>query len=154
MPPDPKDRREDPRRSLRRIFAAREGMRALRMLLGLLVLIVLASLVGASLTADAGSLYLHLFLWCAGQVAAIVLAVLALRRLRARRFAEPSTRMRDPADVLLHIDAVLGGLVALLGFGPRIAADPTPNLDWAIVGLGLLLLATGLRGAVLYVRRP
>ena len=154
MPPDPRDRRGDPRRSLRRVFAVRDGLRVLRMSLGLLVLLAVASLLGASLTADADSLPLHIGLWAAGQVTAIVLVLLALRRLRARRFSEPSTRMRDPADALLHIDALLGGLVALLGFGPRVAADPAPSIDWAILGLGLLLLVAGLRGALLYVRRP
>ena len=154
MPADPKDR-SDPRRALRAIFSLRDGLRALRLLLGLVVLLFISSLVGAGLTADFRSLYLHMALWCAGQLALVTVGLLALRHLRARRFGDlPSRRIRTPGDVLLHVDAVLGGALALLGFLPAIVADTTPRVDWLIVGLGLVLLAAGLRGAVLHVSRP
>lgn len=154
MPPDPKDR-SDPRRTLRAIFGLRDGLRAFRLLLGLVVLLAIASLVGAGLTADRDALYLHLALWCAAQLALIAVTLLALRRLRARRFGPlPSPRIRDLGDVLLHVDAVLGGLLALLGFLPRILADHAAPLDWIILALGLTLLLAGLRGALLHVLRP
>ncbi len=154
MPADPKDRSKDPQRALRRIFRVRDGLRALRMLLGLLVLLFIASLVGASSTADPSSLYLHMTLWALAQLVLIALSLFVLRALRARRFgAVPSTRIRDAADVLLHIDATLGGLVALLGFGPQLALGGAPGIDWLIAGIGLVLLLAGLRGAVMYVRQ-
>lgn len=154
MPADPKDR-SDPQRALRAIFSLRDGLRALRLLLGLVVLLFISSLVGAGLTGDFRSLYLHMALWCGGQLAVVLVGLLALRHLRARRFgATPSPRIRNAGDVLLHVDAVLGGALALLGFLPRALAERTPGVDWLILGLGLVLLAAGLRGAVLHVLRP
>lgn len=137
----------------------RERIRGLRLLLGLLVLLGLAALLGASRSAARGTgssatLALHLALWLAAQLAAIALIVLGLRWLRRRRLGPlPSTRLRRPGDVLLHLDAGLGGAVALLGFGPAIAAGRATPLDWAIAATGLLLLALGLRAAVLHVTR-
>jgi hypothetical protein len=154
MPADPKDS-SDPRRTLRAIFTLRDGLRAFRLLLGLVVLLFISSLVGAGLTADLRSLYLHMALWCIGQCTVVALCVLALRRLRTHRFgALPSPRIRDTGDVLLHVDAVLGGLLALLGFLPRILAARPEPLDWIIVALGVALLIAGLRGALLHVLRP
>ena len=137
----------------------RERIRGLRLLLGLLVLLGLAALLGASRSAARGTgssatLALHLALWLAAQLAAIALIVLGLRWLRRRRLGPlPSTRLRRPGDVLLHLDAGLGGAVALLGFGPAIAAGRATPLDWAIAATGLVLLALGLRAALLHVTR-
>lgn len=137
----------------------RERIRGLRLLLGLLVLLGLAALLGASRSAARGTgssaeLTLHLALWLAAQLAAIALIVLSLRWLRRRRLGPlPSTRLRRPGDVLLHLDAGLGGAVALLGFGPAIAAGRATPLDWAIAVTGVLLLALGLRAALLHVTR-
>jgi hypothetical protein len=137
----------------------RERIRGLRMLLGLLVLLGLAAMQAATRSAPRGTgerglLLAHLGLWLAVQLAAIALLVLGLRWLRRRRFgARPSTRLRRPSDVLLHLDAGLGGAVALIGFGPAILGPNPSPLDWLIAAAGVLLLAVGLRAAVLHVTR-
>jgi len=52
------------------------------------------------------------------------------------------------------VGAGVGGLLGLLGFVPGILAGAASGVDWAIAGLGLLLLAASLREAALYVLRP
>lgn len=80
--------------------------------------------------------------------------MLGLRWLRRRRLGlQPSTRLRRRSNVLLHLNAGLGGAVALLGFGPAIASGQATPLAWAIVTTGVLLLALGLRAALLHVTR-
>lgn len=147
----PRDGRPD----LERIARVREHLRALRMLLGLTVLLLIAALVGATATAPLRSLYLHMGLWLLGQVAAILGVVAALRWLRRRRFgARPCARIARPSDAILYIGACLGGALALLGFLPEILGGAATGVAWAIAGLGLALLVAGLRAAILYVLRP
>jgi len=147
----PRDGRPD----LERIARVREHLRALRMLLGLTVLLLIGALVGATATAPLRSLYLHMGLWLAGQCAAIVGVVAALRWLRRRRFgARPCARVARPSDAILYIGACLGGALALLGFLPEILGGAATGVAWAIAGLGLALLVAGLRAALLYVLRP
>jgi hypothetical protein len=154
MRPDLQDR-QDPRAQLARIAAWKQRMHATRLLLAVLVLLALSSLGGATLTASLRSLYLHMGLWFFGQVGAIVAALLGLRALRRRRHGlAPSGLVRHVSDVLLHVGAAVGGLLALLGFVPRILTGPAEAVDWAIAALGLLLLGAGLRAAILYVLRP
>jgi len=154
MQPDPKARR-DPRDDLARIAAWKQRMYAIRLLLAVVLLLAMASWIGATVTAGLRSLYLHIGLWFFGQIAAIALTLLGLRALRRRRHgAAPSSRVRLAGDVLLDIGAFVGGLLALLGFVPRILASTATGVDWAIAGLGLVLLGAGLRAAILYVVRP
>jgi len=154
MQADPKDRR-DPRDDLDRIAAWQRRLYAIRLLLAVVMLLAIAALIGATMTASLGSLYLHIAMWSFGQIAAIALTLLGLRALRRRRFgATPSSRARLAGDVLLSIGACVGGLLALLGFVPRILGATASGIDWAIAGLGLLLLGAGLRAAILYVVRP
>ena len=154
MQADPKDRR-DPRDDLDRIAAWKQRLYAIRLLLAVVLLLAIASLIGATVTASLDALYLHIGLWFLGQLAAIALTLLGLRALRRRRFgALPSSRARLAGDVLLYIGACVGGLLALLGFVPGILAGTATGVDWAIAGLGLLLLGAGLRAAILYVLRP
>jgi type IV secretory pathway VirB2 component (pilin) len=139
--------------------ALRERLRQLRLSLALLVLLGLAALLAASRSAprEAGSstaLLGHVAGWLAAQLAVIAAILLGLRWLRRRRFgALPSTRLRRPSDVLLHVGAGLGGALALLGFLPALAAGRAAGLDWAIASTGLVLLAVGLRAAALHVTR-
>lgn len=154
MRPEPSGGR-DPRDQLATIAAWKQRMHATRLLLAVLVLLALTSLGGATMTASLRSLYLHMALWFLGQLAAIVAALLGLRALRRRRHGEaPSRLVRHLSDVLLYIGASVGGLLALLGFVPRILATTADGVDWAIAGLGLVLLGAGLRAAILYVLRP
>lgn len=154
MPADPKDRR-DPREDLGRIATLKQRLYTLRIGLAVLLLLAIASLIGATVTASLRSLYLHIGLWFLGQLAAIALTLLGLRALRRRRFgALPSSRARIAGDVLLYVGACEGGLLALLAFVPGILAGVAAGVDWAIAGLGLLLLGAGLRAAILYVLRP
>ena len=143
--------------------ALRERLRQLRLSLALLVLLGLAALVGAThsaprSTGSSAALIGHIALWLAAQLALIAALVLGLRWLRRRRFgALPSTRLRRPSDVLLHVGAGLGGALALLGFLPAItagsAAGSTTGLDWVIASTGLVLLAVAVRAAALHVTR-
>jgi hypothetical protein len=159
-PPRPSPVREhrpsdDPRRAVERIHALQDRLRSLRLLLGLLVLLGLASLVGAARSAPLDGLYLHIALWFAAQLAALAVIVFGLRWLRRRRFgALPSTRLRRTSDALLYLAAAVGGALALLGFVPVIVADAAAGVDWAIAAMGLLLLLAGLRAGVLHVVRP
>jgi uncharacterized membrane protein len=154
MPPDLQDSR-DPRAQLARIAGWRQHLHALRLLLAVALLLAIASLIGATTTAGLRSLYLHLALWFLAQIAVIAATLLGLRALRRRRFgAAPSGVVRRPGDVLLHIGACVGGLLALLAFVPGILSGPADGVQWAIAGLGLVLLAAGLRAAILYVLRP
>lgn len=154
MQADPKDRR-DPHDDLDRIAAWKQRLYAIRLLLAVVMLLAIAALIGATVTASVNTLYLHIALWFFGQVAAITLTLLGLRALRRRRFgATPSSRARLAGDVLLYVGACAGGLLALLGFVPRILDATASGIDWAIAGLGLLLLGAGLRAAILYVVRP
>jgi uncharacterized membrane protein len=154
MQADPRDRR-DPRHDLARIAAWKQRLYTIRIALAVLVLLAIASLIGATVTASLRSLYLHLGLWFFGQLAAIALTLLGLRALRRRRFgASPSSRTRRAGDVLLYVGSFVGGLLALLAFAPAILAGVATGIDWAIAGLGLLLLAASLRSAILYVLRP
>lgn len=138
----------------------RERIRGLRMLLGLIILLGLAALLAAARSAPRGTgdrsdLAGHLALWLLAQVLLLVLIVQGLRWLRRRRLGpSPSTRLRRPSDVLLHLDAGLGGLVALLGFGPAVLTGHAGPLDLAIAATGLVLLTLGLRAALLHVTRP
>lgn len=154
MQADPRDRR-DPRRDLDRIAAWKQRLYTIRIALAVLVLLAIASLIGATVTASLRSLYLHIGLWFFGQLAAIALTLIALRALRRRRFGlSPSSRTRRDGDVLLYVGSFVGGLLALLGFVPTILAGLATGIDWAIASLGLLLLAASLRSAILYVLRP
>lgn len=153
MPADPKDR-SDPHRALARLGALSDGLRSARLLLGLLVVIALASIVGAARTAAVDSLYLHIGGWFVGQCLVIVGACLGLAALRRRRFgARPSTRLRRPSDALLYVAATMGGTLALLGFVPAILAGTAAGTDLAIAALGAVLLIAGLRAAILHVLR-
>lgn len=169
--PDPKDSSDDdadstptravdpPAPAQDRHGVLRERIRGLRMLLGLLILQGLAALLGATRSAPRGAgnsvtITLHLALWFTAQLALLALIVLGLRWLRRRRLGlQPSTRLRRRSDVLLHLNAGLGGAVALLGFGPAIASGQATPLAWAIATTGVLLLALGLRAALLHVTR-
>ena len=154
MQADPKDRR-DPHDDLDRIAAWKQRLYAIRLLLAVAMLLAIAALIGATVTASVNTLYLHIALWFFGQVAAITLTLLGLRALRRRRFgASPSSRTRRAGDVLLYVGSFVGGLLALLAFAPAILAGVATGIDWAIAGLGLLLLAASLRSAILYVLRP
>lgn len=146
--------RADPHDQLARIAAWKRRLHATRLLLALLVLLALSSLIGATVTASLRALYLHIALWFFGQLVAILGVLLGLRALRRRRHgAAPSPLVRHLGDVLLYIGA-LGGLLALLGFVPRLLGPAAEAVDWVIAGLGLVLLAAGLRAAILYVLRP
>jgi uncharacterized membrane protein len=154
MQADPKDR-HDPRDDLARIAAWKSRLYAIRLLLAVLMLLAIAALIGATVTADLDSLYLHIALWFLGQLAVIALTLFGLRALRRRRFGNaPASHARLAGDVLLYIGACVGGLLALLAFVPRILGGTASGVDWAITGLGLLLLGAGLRAAILYVIRP
>ncbi len=154
MQPDLQDRR-DPRDELATIARWKRRLYAIRLLLAVVLLLAIASLIGATTTAGLRSLYLHIALWFFGQIAVIVATLLGLRALRRRRFgAATSSGARLAGDVLLYIGSCVGGLLALLGFLPMILAGTAEGVDWAIAGLGLLLLGAGLRAAILYVLRP
>ncbi|MBA3545946.1 MAG: hypothetical protein H0T76_05660 [Nannocystis sp.] len=154
MQPDLQDSR-DPRDQLAAIERWKRRLYATRLLLAVLLLLAIASLVGATTTAGPRSLYPHLALWFFGQIAVIAATLLGLRALRRRRFGlVTGSRARPAGDVLLYIGSCVGGLLALLGFAPRILAGTAQGVDWAIAGLGLLLLGAGLRAAILYVLRP
>lgn len=150
---------DSPAPDLAAVDRFRERIRGLRMLLGLLVLLGLAAMQAATRSAprgtgERGTLVAHLGLWLAVQLIVITILVFGLRWLRHRRFgARPSTRLRRPSDVLLHLDAGLGGAVALLGFGPAILRPGPAPLAWLIAAAGVVLLAVGLRAAVLHVAR-
>jgi len=132
----------------------RDRLRSLRLVLGLVLLIGLSALIGASATATPRTVHLHVGLWFFGQCATIAGAVASLRLLRRRRFgALPSTRLPRTSDGLVYIAATVGGALALTAFAPRLIGTAS-GLDWIIVGLGLVLLAAGLRGAALYLLRP
>lgn len=142
----------DPHEQLQKVQRVRELLRSTRVVLGLIVLLGLSSLAMASGGPLAG-LYGRIFLWFFGQVAAIAAAVALLRALRRRRFGSTSsTRMRAPSDALLAIAAMVGGVIALVGFVPVVGAGR--GIDVAIVAIGTLLAAGGLRAAGLYLLRP
>ena len=145
MEPDPKDRHA----------RVRDRLRGLRLLLGLVLLLGISSLIGAKATALPQTIQLHIALWFFGQCAVIVGAVALLRLLRRRRFgALPSSRLPRASDGLVYIAATVGGALALTAFAPRLTTGAAAGHDWLIVGLGLVLLASGLRGAALYLLRP
>ncbi len=148
MAPDPGDRPSTH-------AVVRDRLRSLRLVLGLVLLIGLSSMIGASATATPPTVHLHIALWFLGQCAAIAALVASLRLLRRRRFgALPSSRLPRTSDGLVYIAAAVGGALALTAFAPRITTGAASGLDWVIVGLGLVLFAAGLRGAALYLLRP
>ena len=145
MEPDPKDRHA----------RVRDRLRSLRLVLGLMLLLGLSSLIGAKETALPQTVQLHIALWSLGQCSVIAGTVALLRLLRRRRFgALPSSRLPRTSDGLVYIAATVGGALALTAFAPRLATGAASGLDGVIVGLGLVLLGSGLRGAALYLLRP
>jgi hypothetical protein len=145
--------RSDAEQQLAKIQRVREVLRCTRVVLGLVVLLGLSSLYLASAGPIAG-MYARIFLWLAIQALAIAGVVFILRAIRRRRFgAAPSARIRKPSDALLAVAATVGGTIALVGFTPDLLAGSGRAIDLAIVGIGALLAAGGLRIAGLYVLR-
>lgn len=148
MKPDPKDS------PVARHAVVRDRLRSLRIVLGLVLLLGLSSMLGASRTATPSQVQLHIGVWFGVQCLVIAGSVAALRWLRRRRFDRPSSYMPRTSDGLVYIAATVGGALALAAFSQRVLMGAGAALDWLIVVIGLVLLIAGLRGAALYLLRP
>lgn len=128
---------------------------AIRLGLGLVILLALLSLIAAARTAAPLDIVPWIAAWFVGQVLALAGLVLGLRALRRRRFGSPaSARFTGADDVLLHLGCGVGGVFALLLFIPEIAGGEADVFGCLIAGLGAVLLVVAVRGGLLYALRP
>ncbi|HEY0136001.1 MAG TPA: hypothetical protein VGB85_18070, partial [Nannocystis sp.] len=135
MQPDPKTRLPDRARH----EVVRDRLRSLRLILGLILLLGLASMIGASKTATPAVVRTHIALWFLAQCSIIVGAVYLLRLVRRLRFgALPSSCLHRTSDGLVYIAAAVGGALALLAFAPRALAGAATGVDWLVVVIGLV----------------